>query len=372
MILISPTKTMDQRLDSIIERIYDAALDQQAWPLLLNDIATAINATSGFHAGLDTRHGRGAYWHTVGHDPATQALYNQHYLDNDPTLAHIIKFPGIVFSCTDYLSDAAVAASRFYTEFLIPNGLRYVLSGVVATRGSMISFFGFQRGAAQAPFSSADKDFVQRLVPHLTKADLVAARLGTTSDARRLAMAVLDRLDYGVVLADRMGNIRLTNRRAEQWLEQAEIIQAHFGRLRFRAPAEQEAFAGLLRAATTGTAGIRQLRAANGGAVKVVVFPVDQQEQARLDDDQAQVAVVIADDHRTIAPQVLRDTYDLTPAETKVALGLASGQTQEELGASLFVSLATIKTHTQHIFRKTGVSRQADLIRLIYGLPALC
>lgn len=362
---------MDQRLDSIIERIYDAALDDHAWPPLLADIADAIGATAGFHAGLDTRHGRGAYWHAVGHDPATQALYNQHYLDDDPTLAHIIRFPGTVFCCTDYLSDAAVAASRFHTEFLIPNGLRYVLSGVASMRGSMVSFFGFQRGLAQTPFSSNDKAFVQRLVPHLAKAGQVAARIGTISDARRLAMAVLDRLDYGIILADRAGNIRLTNRRAEQWLEQADTIEAHFGRLRFHAAAERETLAGLLRAATAGDAGIHQLRAANGSVVKVVVVPVNQEQQARLDDDQAQVAVVIADDHRTIAPRLLRDAYHLTAAETKVAIGLASGLTQEELGASLFVSLATIKTHTQHIFRKTGVSRQAELIRLIYGLPAL-
>ena len=362
---------MDQRLDSIIERIYDAALDDHAWPPLLADIADAIGATAGFHAGLDTRHGRGAYWHAVGHDPATQALYNQHYLDDDPTLAHIIRFPGTVFCCTDYLSDAAVAASRFHTEFLIPNGLRYVLSGVASMRGSMVSFFGFQRGLAQTPFSSNDKAFVQRLVPHLAKAGQVAARIGTISDARRLAMAVLDRLDYGIILADRAGNIRLTNRRAEQWLEQADTIEAHFGRLRFHAAAERETLAGLLGAATAGDAGIHQLRAANGSVVKVVVVPVNQEQQARLDDDQAQVAVVIADDHRTIAPRLLRDAYHLTAAETKVAIGLASGLTQEELGASLFVSLATIKTHTQHIFRKTGVSRQAELIRLIYGLPAL-
>jgi DNA-binding NarL/FixJ family response regulator len=276
-----------------------------------------------------------------------------------------------VFSCTDYLSDAAVAASRFHTEFLIPNGLRYVLSAVAGTRGSMVSFFGFQRGPAQAPFSSADKALMQRLVPHIAKAGQVAARISVISDARRLAMTVLDRLDYGIILADRAGNIRLTNRRAEQWLEQADIIEAHFGRLRFRAPIEPGALAGLLRAATAGDAAIRQLHAANGNAVKVVVIAVNQEQQARLDDDQAHVAVVIADDHRTIAPQLLRDAYHLTAAETKVAIGLASGLTQEEVGASLFVSLATIKTHTQHIFRKTGVSRQAELIRLIYGLPAL-
>lgn len=57
--------------------------------------------------------------------------------------------------------------------------------------------------------------------------------------------------------------------------------------------------------------------------------------------------------------------------QTRVATGLAGGQTLDDLGESLFVSIATIKTHTQHIYQKIGVSGQVDLVRLVYGLPAL-
>jgi DNA-binding CsgD family transcriptional regulator len=66
-----------------------------------------------------------------------------------------------------------------------------------------------------------------------------------------------------------------------------------------------------------------------------------------------------------------RTRTDLTAAETRVATGLAGGQTQDELSEALFTSLATVKTHTQHIYQKIGVSRQVDLVRLVYGLPAL-
>lgn len=72
-----------------------------------------------------------------------------------------------------------------------------------------------------------------------------------------------------------------------------------------------------------------------------------------------------------MASQLLSETYRLTRAETKVVTGLVSGKTQDELADSLCVSLATIKSHTQHIYQKTGLSRQVDLVRLVYGLPAL-
>ena len=73
------------QLDAIIRKIYDAALDPKAWESLLSAIASAIGAVAGFYAGLDIRHGRGSFWHAVGHDPRMQALYNEHNLAIDPT-----------------------------------------------------------------------------------------------------------------------------------------------------------------------------------------------------------------------------------------------------------------------------------------------
>lgn len=367
------------RLDSIIRKIYDAALDPKEWDGLLAEIASAIGAVAGFYAGLDIRHGRGAFWYTIGHDPRMQTLYNEHYLSVDPTLAHIIKSPGKALTCSEYLSDADVAASKFHTEFMIPNGIRYVLSGVVSMQGSMVSFYGFQRHISQPPFSQIETDFLQRLMPHFAKADQVAAKVSTVSDAKRMAMAVLDRMDYGIVIVNQAGHVRMTNQRAEQWLHSGEIVQSMFGKIRLTNAKDNETLDGLVHAAVHSDGSdiqahtIETLAARGDTRVRVVVLPISSDEKKRLDDDDAGVAIIISDHYqeRAMAANVLQNSYGLTVAETRVATGLACGQTQDELSASLFVSLATIKTHTQHIYQKIGISRQADLVRLVYGLPAL-
>jgi DNA-binding CsgD family transcriptional regulator len=367
------------RLDSIIRKIYDAALDPAEWEALLAEIASAIGAVAGFYAGLDIRHGRGAFWYTTGHDERVATLYNEHYLSIDPTLAHIIKTLGKAFACSEYLSDAEVAASRFHTEFMIPNGIRYVLSGVVSMQGSMVSFFGFQRHISQLSFSQIEADFLQRLIPHFAKADQVAAKVSTVSDAKRLAMAVLDRMDYGIIIVNQAGHVRMTNQRAEQWLQAGEAIQSLFGRIRLANIKDNDALSGLIRTAASGNNDDMQARnietlAPQGGArVRITVLPVSNDEKRQLDDDEAGVVLVLSDNNqqRIMASSVLQDSYGLTVAETRVATGLARGQTQDELSETLFVSLATIKTHTQHIYQKIGISRQVDLVRLVYGLPAL-
>ena len=56
--------------------------------------------------------------------------------------------------------------------------------------------------------------------------------------------------------------------------------------------------------------------------------------------------------------------YDLTPAETRVLAGLLAGRTLAETAVALGIAASTAKTHLDHIFAKTDVTRQADLMRL--------
>ena len=56
--------------------------------------------------------------------------------------------------------------------------------------------------------------------------------------------------------------------------------------------------------------------------------------------------------------------FGLTPAETRVLTCLLVGRTLAETATTLGIAVATAKTHLEHIFSKTGVTRQADLMPL--------
>jgi len=60
--------------------------------------------------------------------------------------------------------------------------------------------------------------------------------------------------------------------------------------------------------------------------------------------------------------------FGLTPAENRLLAGLFAGRTLTETAATLGITRPTAKTHLEHIFLKTGVARQADLMRLWTGL----
>ena len=61
----------------------------------------------------------------------------------------------------------------------------------------------------------------------------------------------------------------------------------------------------------------------------------------------------------------LRRLYGLTRAEAHVALAVLRGDGLQAAADALGVTLATVKTHLQHVFGKTGTQRQTELMGLI-------
>jgi DNA-binding NarL/FixJ family response regulator len=57
--------------------------------------------------------------------------------------------------------------------------------------------------------------------------------------------------------------------------------------------------------------------------------------------------------------------YDLTTAERRVLSAILDSGNVRSVAIALGVGEATIKTHLQHIFGKTGVRRQIDLVKLV-------
>jgi DNA-binding NarL/FixJ family response regulator len=61
------------------------------------------------------------------------------------------------------------------------------------------------------------------------------------------------------------------------------------------------------------------------------------------------------------------DSGELTPREADVLRLIAQGQSNREIARTLFVSEATVKTHVNRIFAKTGSRDRAQAIRYAYG-----
>jgi DNA-binding CsgD family transcriptional regulator len=61
----------------------------------------------------------------------------------------------------------------------------------------------------------------------------------------------------------------------------------------------------------------------------------------------------------------LRDEYNLTPTEIRVAFHIGGGGTVASCAEALGVAESTVRSHLKALFTKTGVRRQAELQRLL-------
>ena len=82
-------------------------------------------------------------------------------------------------------------------------------------------------------------------------------------------------------------------------------------------------------------------------------------EQARTELRAAGVVAAPVDDH---------SLGNLTPQELQVALVVASGATNKEAAATLFVSAKTIEFHLGNAYRKLGIRSRAQLVRVVEGV----
>ena len=65
------------------------------------------------------------------------------------------------------------------------------------------------------------------------------------------------------------------------------------------------------------------------------------------------------------ATRVLRRALALTAMEAAVVLSLRDHHDPGEVALDLGLAISTVRSHLKHVFRKTGTSRQSELLRLV-------
>jgi DNA-binding CsgD family transcriptional regulator len=83
------------------------------------------------------------------------------------------------------------------------------------------------------------------------------------------------------------------------------------------------------------------------------------------------LVLVMESGTKLAALDILGKLYNLTPAELRVASALLVGSSPEEYGQQSGVTQNTVRSQLKSLFRKTGTSRQSELVALLSRVPPL-
>ncbi len=353
--------------EGLVDAIYEAAAMPELWPAVLEQLVTLAGARAATLLSTD-KDGYGRYTATQDYQDAYgDYVTNGRQFENVRFQRSLEYYPGAFSSDLELCSEAELDADPIYTRFLRPHGLGWTAGTVVpAPTGDMI-VFDFARTLGDDRFDRAAMQRLDAFRPHLARAGLLSHRLGLRSASNQTAALQMVGLPCAVL--GRNGKLLALNPLFEG-LAPRIVLLAHGG----LALADNEANE-LVNGAIAGlhyefNPNIRSIPVrASGDDPALVVHLIPIRRSAGDVFTRAEGLVIITPVTMPEAPltHILTGLFDLTPAEAKVARGIASGLNVEGLAGLLSLSPATVRNQLNAVLAKTGTKRQAELTLLLSG-----
>ncbi|MGA7998754.1 MAG: LuxR family transcriptional regulator [Bradyrhizobium sp.] len=365
-----------EQLSALIGDIYDAVLDPEQRIDVIEKIASF---TGGHSGGLLSKHSLGYSEHLycyIGADPESLQAYSESYPKLDPTAATHSFGVAQVVSATDVVPYDEFRRGRFYREWARPHGWVDVASAVVEKSATSCTFLSVVRHEASGVVDDEMRRRMALVVPHVRRGYLIGKTINLGQAEAACFSDILDGLSAGMILVDGIGRVVHANAAGNAILGAADFLRTVHGRLVAGDARTNAAFREILAAADAGDAAVGlkgialPLTAHDGEHYVAHVLPLTSgvRRQAGLAFN-AVAALFIrkAALAASATPDVIGRMYKLTPAELRVLLAIVDVGGVPEVAAALGVASTTIKTHLNRLFEKTGVCRQADLVKLVAG-----
>jgi len=239
---------------------------------------------------------------------------------------------------------------------------------------------GFSR-SNESGFDPARMRCVASLLPHLRKSLAINNLFESMRAVNAAVMQRFERYHVGVVLVDATGMMLYHNSAARRLLGSGEGLRADaLGRLTAHAEEDSAALQLALRERIGHNVPVGDLppgllsisRGAGAAPLSVAITPCRDARGPLREEARGGAVVMIHDpDHPQMARRdAVAQIYGLNRHEAELACAIAEGASLEEFARQSGRSFEAVRSQLKRIFRKTGVSRQAELVRLVLRGPA--
>ncbi|MFW0757795.1 LuxR C-terminal-related transcriptional regulator [Pseudomonas sp. H11T01] len=281
-----------------------------------------------------------------------------------------------VFTVDELMSEAEWLSSSFYLLFCQPHDCHQMLGADIRMPDGSTVRFRINRPRDQARFSHVERAMCAMLLPHLRRALHMHSLLDRSESLGSLYSQTISRMAVATFVLDENGSVVQLNPVAREILDSQDGLKVVGGRLEATYPSDNRELSRLVRNAfqrtKQGGGGLQGAEAMSitrpSGKVSlgVVVELIPTQE---LVEGKGKPTVVVyvrdAVSKSLVSNVVTSQLYNLTPAETSLALELANGLSLEEASEALNIRRNTARAHLRSIFSKTGVRRQTELVRIM-------
>jgi DNA-binding CsgD family transcriptional regulator len=365
-------------LSRLIGDIYDAALDPQLWTTALEGSCAFIGGSSAVLYWHDAATERSATLHSFNENAHYSRLYFEKYVQMNPVFpAAIFMEPGIIHTSDDLVPREEFLKTRFYREWCKPQGIVDAIAANLERGQTSSALFNIRWEEKDGVLDEAVIHRAELVVPHFQRAVAIGRLFDQHKTVEAVLTETLDHVEAGVFLVNAKGSLVFVNAIGEAMLEQGKILRRRNDTLAAVVAEADRALRDIFAAAEKGDISV----GTSGVAVPLSTAPTDRwfahvlpltsgarRNTASRFDATAAVFVRKASLANPTPLEGLAKLYGLTASEIRVLDAVLKVNGVKAIAELLGISQATVKTHLNHVFRKSGAKRQSDLVKLVAGI----
>jgi DNA-binding CsgD family transcriptional regulator len=352
--------------DAFIDLIYAALLGETSWQDFLARLSKTLpggGSTLFFH---DANRRKGAFSLSGGIEPSALDAYRRYFSRINPWMAKAAVRPigrGVV--AEQMLPRSDFVRTEYYNDFARKNGMESAV-GVTIIRDRGVSFMlSTATSRADPDANMAEAERLTRLAPHLRRAFKYYSRAPHDRAVTDLAATAFSVLDIGLVMLGDDGRVRTMTPAASRMMEEGVGLSVTLtGKLRASKASVDEVITMMTDRTLEGPHVDDVVATGSRGPVRLTFIRVGKDKAAAFFEGPT-VLVLIDPGHPPLSNvQAVGSTFDLTAAEHRIFAGIAAGKTLREIAEKAGISYETARVQLRGVFAKTGVNRQAELVRL--------
>ena len=365
-------------VSSLIGDIYDAALDPALWVRVLDKTSSYVQGMTAAVMAQDAAQGNAQFYFEWGNDPNYLKSYNEVYARLSPIIvpAMLHTKSGDILSTADLIPYEDFLKSRFYAEWAAPQGVVDLIAATLDKSATSYAVVSVQRHERHGVVDEECRRRMSLLAPHFRR----AVTIGKVIDLHKVEAAsladTLDGLAAAMLLVDAAGRIVHANAAGQAMLNAGTVARGAGSKLTATDARADRTLHEIFASAEGGDVAVGAqgiavpLSACDGERYVAHILPLTSGTRRRAGVAYSAVAAVFVRKAALELPhpiETIASTFQLTPAEMRVLMMIVQLGGVPEVAPVLGISEATVKTHLQRIFGKTGTSRQADLVKLVAG-----
>lgn len=366
-----------EEVSACIAGIYETVVDQSAWVRSLDDVRRLLGGAGAVIFTCDGKSGAITWWADVDLEPDGGEYGKRLHQVNPRAELSLAEPPGHL--CWDYrvISESEIDGHEFYDGINRLSGVRYFIGSRALEVDGVSLFTSVERTKRQGHVDEADIALYGQLVPHIANAYRLGSEVAQLQSDASLFHLLDQSRGEGVLLLDEYARVLQANREAARVLAEDDGLSVRAGHLRAWKAADGRTLDRLI-ALAIGTASGDGLSGGGGlslprpsGALpyllRVIPWPVAPTAQG----PRVAVAILLRDPEQRggVRASQLMAYFGLTRREADLADRMAQGDDLQGASTAMGISRNTARVHLQHIFRKTGVASQRDLLRLLLSVP---